>query len=405
MEKDNVKNGTNFLKKIFTSENKWGVITGIIVAVIGCISYFLPKPVQFLSFIFQVVTVVIITAIFDHYQRQIKHCQRQAIETATESALCQIEKKYMGISGNSTNILKIFQLNDGGNFFNVAHNIFFNKLKDSYSANGEKRKYYFPIETYYEVIKGFLSIGYKIKIINGMLLPFWYVPKEKDEALTKYTKFCKENTESYKRVTYYQDYENEDWKDNTVKMIYLDLLYSEKSNDVAMRWLIELVAKINELNEIFGKKIEKNFNLEELDSNIDYITYENINFKDAIKNNISKVEEFLEQKYHNTTISCEMTRIINDLFFKDMNGKNKFVQKSIIQAKFDKDDINFEDVTEVGYYYKEKDDKEYDQFVMFLNGSNTGPSVEIEIITDEEKVTKIQHILSGIIEETKKEKV
>ncbi|WP_461257888.1 hypothetical protein [Treponema sp. R80B11-R83G3] len=394
-EKGNIKNVANFFGKIFAPENRWGVITAIIVAVIGGISYFLPKPIQIIGYILQAVAVVIINAVFDHYQRQKNHYLRQTIESAAEVSIEKIEDKYKNIFCNSTNLFNIFQLNDGGNFYNIAHNIFFNKLIESYSNNGKNRKYYFPIDTYYEVIKSFLGIGYKVKIINGLLLPLWYVPKEKDEILTQYIDFCKEKAELYERVTYYQDYNGDSWKDNTVKMIYLDLLYSEKSDDVAVRWLITLIAKISKLKKEFGKDIEKKLG-EELKENFNYLQYDKKQFNETINNNIKTIDDYLDQVYNNTTISRKMTEIINDLFYKEMKKKNNFVKKSDIQAKFDKSLINFEDVTEVGYYYKEKDGKEYDQFVMLLNGSNTGPSVEIEFITDKEKIAKIQKILSEL---------
>ncbi|MDR2717407.1 MAG: hypothetical protein LBB89_05000 [Treponema sp.] len=384
-EKENGKMSnidTNLFSKILAPENRFGIYIAIIVAVVGIASnHFLPS-LQFLSYILQAITVLIMVAILDHYQHEI-------IKSATKEVLSKIEDKYKNITCKSTNLFKIFQLNDGGNYFNVAHNIFFNKLLESYSTNGVKQKYFIPIDTYYEIIKGFIGIGYKIKIINGMLLPFWYVPKEKDVALTSYTEFCKKNTDLYDRVTYYQDYDGDEWRDNTVKKIYNDLLTSEKSDDVAVRWLITLIANIEKLRTAFGNKIKEILDIE-LEKNFNYLQYHNTEIDDVIKKNIKKFKELLNEKYDNkTTISCEMTTIINDLFFEDMKGKNKFVEKSKIDNRFAEDNINFEDITEVGYYYKEDD-----QFVMFLNGSNTGPSVELEIITDKEKIDKIKRILS-----------
>jgi len=410
--KKNVNNTAIYFWEFLASENKWGIIISLTVGVGGCVFSHFWASLQLVSLILQFLTISTISFIFiciiTLYHRKIiesstevalQKIEDKYIESTTRVALDKIEEKYIRISCNSNNLFKLFQLNDGGNFYNVAHNIFFNMLIESYSKNGENRRYYFPIDTYYEVIKKFICIGYKIKIINGVLLPFWYVPKEKDKALIEYTKFCKENAKLYERVTYYQDYNDKDynWKDNTVKMIYFDLLYSEKSDDFAVRWLIELIAKIKELNEKFGKIIAKKLCIEEIKEDHDYFQYDDNKFIEAIKDNILEVENFLDQKYDNTTISCKMTKIINDLFSKDMNGKNEFIKKSSIQAKFDKDEINFEDVTEVGYFYKEKDGKECDQFVMFLNGSNTGPSVEIEIVTEKEKITKIQKVLSGLI--------
>jgi hypothetical protein len=385
-------------RKIFVQDNKWGIILGIIVAVFGTIfNYFLPS-LEFISFIVQSIALFIITAMLS---ATANNRQRETIELATEQLLNKIEDKYENISCNSNHLFKIFHLNDGGSFSNVAHNIFFNKLIESYYHNGENRKYCISINTYYEIIKSFVEIGYNIKIINGILLPFWYIPKEKDEALKSYTEFCKNNTFFYDRVTYYQDYDGDEWKNNTVKMIFDDLLTSEKSDDVAVRWLITLISSIEELRNKFGNDIEKIIN-DELKKEFDYLHYHNVQFAAIIKNNIKNVIKFLEKEYDDTTVSCEMTAIINDLFFKDMQGKNKFVKKSIIDsrfaAEFNEDEINFEDVTEVGYYYK--DDKEDYQFVMFLNGSNTGPSVEIEIITNKEKIGKIQKILSRLFYET-----
>jgi len=395
-KENNTRIDKKIVRIIFAPENRWGLITGLLIAVIGCVSYVLPKPILFLIYILQAVTVVIINHIFDLFQRQKNKYLNQTIDLITDKLFRKIEDKYNNTACNSTNLFKIFQLNDGGNFYNVTHNIFFNMLIKSYSKNGENRKYYFPIDTYYEVIKEFIRIGYKIKIINGVLLPFWYVPKEKDKALIEYTKFCKENAELYERITYYQDYRDDSWKDDTVRMIYLDLFFSEKSDDIAVRWLITLITNISELKDIFSEKIKDILGIKEKLSSIDYTEHYNEQFNAAIKKNISNVEPFLKQQYDSTTISGKMTEIINNLFLKDMKNRNKIEKKSVIDTSF-KNVINFKDVTEVGYYYKEDEGEEYDQFVMFLNGSNTGPSVEIEIITDKDKITNIKQILSELI--------
>ncbi|MDR2582126.1 MAG: hypothetical protein LBC75_01430 [Fibromonadaceae bacterium] len=375
-----------FLKRIFAAENRWGIYIGVIVAVIGGVSnYFFPS-LQIVSYILQGVTVIVLT---ESFGTVINHCQRETIESATKIAILKIDEKYEKISCYSTNLFEIFQLNNGANYCNITHNIFFNKLIESYTNNGKKRKYYIPTDTYYEIIKSFLVIGYKMKTINGVLLPFWYVPKEKDDALKQYTLFCQNHTDLCERVTYYQDFNDDSWRDNTVKMIYLDLLHSEKSDDVAVRWLITLVANIENLKTVFGNDIEKILGQKLTD--IDYLQHHNNEqFNAAIKKNISNISEFLEQKYNNTTNSSEMTTIINNLFSKEMKGKNKFVKKSEIDTRF-KNVVDFEEVTEIGYYYKD----DY-QFVMFLNGSNTGPSIELEIIIEKDKIAKIQPILDDL---------
>jgi len=381
-----------FLKRIFATENRWGIYIGVIVAVVGGVFNHLFPSLQFVTYILQGVTVIVLTELFGTV---INHCQRETIESATKIALFKIEDKYERISCNSTNLFEIFQLNNGANYSNLTHNIFFNKLIESYTNNGKKRKYYIPTDTYYEVIKSFLDIGYKMKTINGVLLPFWYAPKEKDDALKQYTLFCKKHTDLCERITYYQDFNGNSWKDDTVGMIYLDLLSSEKSDDVAVRWLITLIANIDELKDVFGTDIEKI--LGETLTNIDYLQHHNNEqFNAAIKKNISNISEFLEQKCNNNaTNSSEMTTIINNLFFEEMKGKNKFVKKSEIDTRF-KDVVNFEEVTEIGYYYKD----DY-QFVMFLNGSNTGPSIELEIIIEKDKIAEIQPILDDLFKENK----
>ena len=379
-------------EKKFFLENIWGMIIALIVGLIGVIfSHFVPG-LQLLSYILQVVMVVGITTMLTSNANRY---QRKTIESSTDVALRKIEIKYKGISCDSPNFFEILQFNDGGSFYNVAHNIFFNILIKSYYKNGKNRKYCITIDTYYEIIKTYLSIGYKLKTINALLLPFWYAPKEQNKALTDYTKFCKEKAEFFERVTYYQDYDKGDWKNNTVKMIYEDLLYSDKSDDVAVRWLITLIAKISTLKSTFGREIEEILGIDEIKESINYFQLNKTGFNDAIKDNIEKVAAFLDKQDGGTTISRKMTSIINDLFYNDMKGKNKFVAKSDIVAMFDKEVINFEDVTAVCYYYKE--DVTDDQFVVFLNGSNTGPSVEIEIVTDEDRITKIQQILTVLL--------
>jgi len=382
---------TNFLNSLFPAGTRLGMIISLIIGLIGCIFSYILRSHQYVILFFQVVVTIIITAILSNI---INRYQHETIESATDILLKKIEKKYKNFSSYPTNLFKIFQLNDGGNFYNVAHNIFFNKLIDSYSRNGENRKYYIPIDTYNEVIKEILEIGeYKLKIINGLLLPFWYAPKEKDAILTKYMEFCKSHPQLFKRVTYYQDYEGDSWRDDTVRMIYNDLKSSEKSDDIAVKWLITLIVNIKELKNKFGNEI-KGILGEEL-RNIDYLHHKDVHFNEAIRKNISNVEKFLKKKYGTTTISCEMTTIINNLFKIDMK-ENSFIKKSEIDSMF-RGVINFEfeEVTEVGYYYKEEEGNEYDQFVMLLNGRNTGPSVEIQIIIAEnedarERIIKIQ---------------
>ena len=180
-------------------------------------------------------------------------------------------------------------------------------------------------------------------------------------------------------------------------MIYKYILSSVKRDDVAVRWLITLILNIKELETKFGKKIENILGIEL--KSADYLqrnTNERVN--KAIQDNISRVNDFMDEEYDNkTTISCKMTDIINKLFDKDMNKKNKFVEKSVIESKFDEKEINFEEVTEVCYFYKEDD-----QFVILLNGSNTGKSVEVEIITEKVRITKIDQKLSNLLEEKSK---
>jgi len=377
--------------KTFFWENKWGIILGIVVAVFGGITNYFLSSLQFVSYILQAVALFLITAMLSNY---LSNRQRETIEINTDIALGKIENKYKGISCNSMHLFKIFHLNDGGSFYNVAHNIFFNNIIKSYYSNGENRKYCISIDIYYQIIQDFLSKGYKMKTINGLLLPFWYVPKEKNKALTEYTEFCKKEAELFERITYYQDYENDNWKDNTVRMIYYDLLSSEKSTDFAVRWLITLIVKIKTLRNTFSKDIEKILSIQ-LEEHINYLQYDKVEFISIIKNNIKNITAFLENKDSGIENSRKMTSIINDLFYNDMKKRNKFVARSIIVAMFEKDVINFEDVTAVCCFYKEGSTD--DQFVMLLNGSNTGPSVEIEIITKEDRIIKIQQIITDLL--------
>ena len=70
--------------RIFAKENKWGIILGIIVALIGGISnYFLTK-LQFASFILQAITLFLITAMMSNYLS--KH-QHKTIEASTKVML------------------------------------------------------------------------------------------------------------------------------------------------------------------------------------------------------------------------------------------------------------------------------------------------------------------------------
>jgi len=413
----------NFIREI--RENRWGIILGIIVAIVGAISLFFEPStlILFLIFSVQAVTIVIISVMFSTI---INRDRKKTIISAAEEALVlieekeyiksmtdilnnSIEEKYNKISRESDNLFQIFKLNDGGNF-NAAHNIFFRILIESYYANGEDRKYYIPLDTYYKVIEEIIKIGYKLKTINGLLLPFWYVPIENDKALSDYMDFCKKKTESYKRITYYQDYDNDSWKDNTVFMIYHDLLSSERRDDIAVRWLITLIAKISKLKDEFGSKIEKILGIE-LEKDHDYLAY-NTNTRPveaAIKKNINKVNKFLGDADVETSVSYKMTAIVKDLFLNDMKGGiNKFEKRSIIDNKFNsvfKNERNIDNVTEVVYFYKDKENKEYDQFVMFLNGSNTGPGVEIEIITKEAEIIKIQQILNELFQKKEDDNV
>jgi hypothetical protein len=388
-----------FFKEIVAKENRWGLVIGAIVFVVGIISNSLFPNNQIVSLILQAVTVVIIPQMLSN---SINRSRNNTIDSFTEKALLKIENKYKGIFGNSNSFFEIFHLNDGKNFYNTAHNIFYNNLIESYHNNGKNKIYHIPTDTYYKIIQNFLENGYKMKTINGMLLPFFYVPKEKDEALKQYTLFYanKPNlNDSVERITYYQNYKDDSWKNNTVKMIYLDFLSSEKSDDVAVRWLLTLIASTEDILNKFGKIIVDILNIKNfvLLSNGNYFKYDTIEFTTAIKENIDKVNLFLDEQYENKnnkiiTNSEKMTEIIEIRFIKDMK-KNKFVKKSDIDAIFRNIDY-FEDVTEVGYYFKEND-----HFVMLLNGSNTGQCVEIEIITDENKITEINNKITKLLQD------
>jgi len=404
------------VKKNFFKENKSGFIFGIIIALLGSASLFFNPSTLILYLIYaaQAITIVIISVIFSTViERNRKETilesaeealgiitKKKLLESITESLKNSIEEKYEEISDKSNNLFQIFKLNDGRNF-NAAHNIFFRILIESYYTNSEKRKYYIPLNTYYKVIKEIIEMGYKIKTINGLLFPFWYAPKEEnDETLSQYMDFCKKKANSYKRVTFYQDNDNDLWKENTVFMIYQDLLSSERSDDVAVRWLITLITKISKLKNEFGVEMEKILGIE-LPKVPSHLSYHTNQFDAAIKNNIDRVTEFLGKKEFNISNSCKMTNIIKDLFLDDMKGGiNKIEGKSIIDVsfknKFNKNELDIENVTELAYFYKEKENKEYDQFVLLLNGSNSGPSVEIKIITEEDKIIKIQQILDEL---------
>jgi hypothetical protein len=382
---------SDFNKKNLARENRWQIILGCIVAVLGGIFNYLLPSLQLVSYILQVLALFVIVTILITITNRY---QRKTIELFTDATLSKIENKYKGITCDSTNLFKVFQLNDGSCFYSVAHNIFFRILIKSYYNDGENRNYCITIDTYYELIKTYLSMGYKMKTINGLLLPFWYAPKEKDKILVDYTDFCKQKTELIERVTYYQDYKNNEWKDNTVRMIYEDLLTSEKSDDVAVRWLITLILKISKLKNAFGRQLEGILGIQ-LKGVINYFLYNELEFIDIIKKKIDKVTKFLDSKSGGIVISRQMTSIINDLFLEDMKGRNKFIAKSDIVAMFAKDVINFEDVTAVCYFYRESLADE--QFVILLNGNNTGPSVEIEIVTKEDRINKIQTVITDLL--------
>jgi uncharacterized membrane protein YeaQ/YmgE (transglycosylase-associated protein family) len=415
IKRNNISDGFSaFLKKLFPPETRLGMLISLIIGFVGCIvAVALPSQLPW-SILIQTMVTILITAILANaitrYQSEtidsatnkaLKIIDEQYIRSATKIAVGAIEEKFISVSGKSNNLFQIFHLNNGGNF-NIAHNKFFSLLIESYSNNGEKRKYFISIDTYYKLVVEFLNLGYKLKTINGLLLPFWYAPKEKDESLEDYIDYCKENAQLYKRITYYQDYDgNNDWRDDTVRMIYKDLKSSEKSDDVAVRWIITLIKNVTTLKNLFGNEIIEFLGIDELRS-INYFNYNEKKFIEAIKKNISNFEnDFLKKKYGDTTISRKMTDIINKLFEDEMK-ENNFVGKSIIDNTFHKDEIDFEVVTEVGYYYKEKDAKECDQFVMYLNGSNAGPSVEIQIITEVDKgelIATIQRKLSDLFRE------
>jgi len=386
----------NFFQIFFPKGTGWGILFSLIIGISGCLfTYFLPKE-QPWSIFFQVVVTVIVTVILAN---TINHYQIVTVDSAANKMLQKIDEKIRSINGTPTNLFQIFQLNNGI-YFNLDHHKFFHLLIESYTENGKERRYFIPVTTYNKVVMEFLNIGYKLKTINGLLLPFWYAPKEKDDSFEKYINNCKENPHLFKRITYYQDYGGDNsWRDDTVRMIYKDLESSEKNDDFAVRWVFTLITNVPRLKILFGDEIIEFFDIKEL-INTNYLHYKAPSFIEAIKKKISCFEnEFLMKRYEDTTISCKMTSIITDLFREEMK-ENKFVAKSIIDSKFD--EIDFDVVTEVGYYYKERDGKEYDRFVMYLNGSNAGPSVEIQIIIPEDDdkrnlIDSIQHKLSELL--------
>ena len=366
---------SNFL---FPKGTRWTIIVSLILGIIGWIvSRIISQPI---SILLQGVVTLFITAI---------------IAAFAKSVLARIEEKYKGIVGKPTDLFEIFQLNDGANFYNLAHNIFFNVLIESYITNSKNRKYYIPIDTYYRIVMDFIKIGgYKLKTINGLLLPFWYAPREKNDILKNYIVFCKGNKESYKRVTSYED---DDWRYNTVKMIFEDIKSSEKSDDVAVRWLINLILQVPELEKEFGNNIKETLSGIELNKDIDYLIHDDKQDNEIIKKNIKGIEDFLNKIENGNATSRKMTAIIEEQFKNDMR-ENIFKKKSNIDSIF-KDVINFEVVTEVGYYYKEENGKERDRFVMYQNGNNAGPSFEIEIITEEGVIDNIKDRLSSLFNE------
>jgi hypothetical protein len=315
-----------------------------------------------------------------------------------KDVLDRIDDKYKQVSANSTQFLNhIFQLNNGMIPFSVAHNIFFNNLLNSYFNNSRNNRYFIPVETYYDIIKTLIENGYEMKSLNGMLLPFWYVPKEKNEALEQYIQFFKNKKPKYNRITYYQD---DNWKDNTIEMIYLDLLNSENGQAFAIRWLITLVAKIKFNNQNDQKfedllgRIKNIFGNLDLQKGIDYLHRNDDDFANKINdftNESANMEKFTELV---TANSQWMTEAINTKFAEEMKHRTNSTSSNTFKKKgeIDKNIINLDIITEVGYFENGKE-----IFIMLLNGNNTGSSVEIEIIKDTKKIENIKGYLLNLI--------
>ena len=85
---------TEFYRKYFVWENKWGIISGIIVVILGGISLFFPPstPIQYLIYLAQAITILIFSATISAIMN---HCRRETIESATNEALEKIGGKYI----------------------------------------------------------------------------------------------------------------------------------------------------------------------------------------------------------------------------------------------------------------------------------------------------------------------
>jgi hypothetical protein len=300
-----------------------------------------------------------------------------ASEISAKVTLDEMNKRYKDLSIHAIMYFQsIFQFRDS-----LEDNIVLSAVLKNYSALGEKKQFVVSLNTYLELVISFLKQGYSLTSINSTLIPFWYSPQTiDDDSVSEYTSYFKlhEKKIDYCRITYYQ---NSEWKDDTVGMIFKDLLNSEGEAEYAITWLITLLSNTG-------------YSDSEIKSLIDF--EENINYLKQSANNdtIKKIKEISAdqaKRVQFTGIVISHSKKINEavmLKFKESMGEkgSHWCWKAQYETKFGKF------IKEIGYFEKDKS-----AFVINLIG-RLSDTVTLQIISEQQQLGEIKQSIDNLKE-------
>ncbi|HWZ22077.1 MAG TPA: hypothetical protein VNW06_05455, partial [Cytophagaceae bacterium] len=235
------------------------------------------------------------------------------------------------------------------------------------------------LKTYFGIVISFIKQGYSLTSVNSTLIPFWYSPETIDESVLEYTNYFKlhEKTINYSRVTYYQ---NNEWRDDTVGMIYKDLLNSEGAEEYAITWIITLLSNTN----FFHTEIQNVISFEE---NINYLKQPGSN------ETIKKIKEVVNDKNKLNQFSSlinshskKMTELVMSKFRSSMGEQGCY---SCSKTQYE--DIFGKFIKEIGYFKKGDS-----AFAINLIGK-LSDTVTLQIISDKEDLQEIKTNIDQLI--------
>lgn len=248
------------------------------------------------------------------------------------------------------------------------------EMLNNHKILAENQTYLVSFDTYLNIVVSLLKNGYSLISVNSTLLPYWYVPVNFDIVATKdYINSLKEYRNCVKRITYCEE---ENWWNNSVKMIFDDLADGERGKKYAIEWLATLYRAV-------GKEPSKDKELIGLDDSNKYFNYDFRNNKnEQIENATNKQWEQIESFV--ATNSVELTNFIKKKYEQEMGTADYCLTKQYHILFPDKP-------TEIGLFKKGNDVP----ITIFLLG-NVSQVVKIKIITDKEENSKYEKDINNL---------